>query len=132
MDNQETKSQVNLKSAMLNIMGLIALLEDDHINESIRSDLVSVRDKIQRQIDALATIEETRSAFTDSTPIAPIPPKKLENTYRIEEEVTSGWVRIGKETENLTREKASEVYQNLINRESYNPDRLRIVVDGQV
>ena len=132
MDNQETKSQVNLKSAMLNVMGLIALLEDDHINESIRSDLVSVRDKIQRQIDALATIEETRSAFTESTPIAPIPSKKLENTYRIEEEVTSGWVRIGKETENLTREKASEVYQNLINRESYNPDRLRIVVDGQV
>ena len=130
MDNQ---SQTNLKSAAFTLMGLIALFENDHVNESVRSDLVSVRDNIEKQIDALSLIEETRNAFTPPTAAAPVvPPKKMENTYRIEEEVTSGWVRVGKETEHLPKEKAKEVLQNLINREGYNPNRLRIVVDGQV
>tara|TARA_B100001057_G_scaffold435673_1_gene466171 strand:- start:1897 stop:2298 length:402 start_codon:yes stop_codon:yes gene_type:complete len=129
MDNQ---SQTNLKSAAFTLMGLIALFENDHVNESVRSDLVSVRDSIEKQIDALSIIEETRNAFTSSTPVAPIPPKKMENTYRIEEEVTSGWVRISDQTENLSRDKAKEIISNLIDREGYNPDKLKLVVDGQI
>ena len=126
MDNQ---SQTNLKSAAFTLMGLIALFENDHVNESVRSDLVSVRDNIEKQIDALSTIDETRSAFTP--PIATAP-KKMENTYRIEEEVTSGWVKISDQTEHLPRDKAKEIISNLIDREGYNPEKLKLVVDGQV
>ena len=127
MDNQ---SQTNLKSAAFTLMGLIALFENDHVNESVRSDLVSVRDNIEKQIDALSIIEETRNAFTPPTPV--VPPKKMENTYRIEEEVTSGWVKISDQTEHLPRDKAKEIISNLIDREGYNPDKLKLVVDGQV
>ena len=126
MDNQ---SQTNLKSAAFTLMGLIALFENDHVNESVRSDLISVRDNIEKQIDALSTIDETKSAFTP--PIATAP-KKMENTYRIEEEVTSGWVKVSDQTEHLPRNKAKEIVSNLINREGYNPDKLKLVVDGQV
>ena len=126
MDNQ---SQTNLKSAAFTLMGLIALFENDHVNESVRSDLVSVRDNIEKQIDALSTIDDTRSAFTP--PIATAP-KKMENTYRIEEEVTSGWVKVSDQTEHLPRDKAKKIISNLIDREGYNPDKLKLVVDGQV
>ena len=126
MDNQ---SQTNLKSAAFTLMGLIALFENDHVNESVRSDLVSVRENIEKQIDALSLIEETRNAFTPPTAAAP---KKMENTYRIEEEVTSGWVRVSDQTEHLPRDKAKEIVSSLINREGYNPEKLKLVVDGQV
>ncbi len=124
-------SQVNLKSATFSIMGLIALFENDHVNESIRSDLVSVRDNIEKQIEALSIIEDSKSAYMASTPIT-TQETIMANTYRIEEEVTTGWTLISDQTENLSKEKAKEVYQNLVDREGYNPNRLRIVVDGQV
>jgi len=130
MDNQ---SQTNLKSAAFTLMGLVALFENDHVNESIRSDLVSVRNNIEKQIDALSLIEETRNAFTPPTPV--VPPsqsKKMENTYRIEEEVTTGWVRVSDKTEHLPKDKAKEIISNLIDREGYNPEKLKLVVDGQV
>ena len=118
MDNQ---SRTNLKTAAFNVMGLIALFENDHINESIRSDLVSVRDNIEKQIEALSIIDEQK----------PIQEKIMANTYRIEEEVTTGWTVISDQTENLQKQ-SKEIYQNLVDREGYNPNRLRIVVDGQV
>ena len=124
-------SQVNLKSATFSIMGLIALFENDHVNESIRSDLVSVRDNIEKQIEALSIIEDSKSAYMASTPII-TQETAMANTYRIEEEVTTGWTLISDQTENLSKEKAKEIYQNLVDREGYNPNRLRIVVDGQV
>ena len=124
-------SQVNLKSATFSIMGLIALFENDHVNESIRSDLVSVRDNIEKQIEALSIIEDSKSAYMASTPII-TQETIMANTYRIEEEVTTGWTLISDQTENLSKEKAKEIYQNLVDREGYNPNRLRIVVDGQV
>ena len=125
-------SQVNLKSATFSLMGLIALFENDHVNESIRSDLVSVRDNIEKQIEALSIIDETKDAYLASTPPTITQEKNMENTYRIEEEVTTGWVKISEETEHLVKDKAREIVQNLIDREGYNPNRLRIVVDGQV
>ena len=128
MDNQ---SRTNLKTAAFNVMGLIALFENDHINESIRSDLVSVRDNIEKQIEALSIIEDSKSAYMASTPII-TQETIMANTYRIEEEVTTGWTLISDQTENLSKEKAKEIYQNLVDREGYNPNRLRIVVDGQV
>ena len=124
-------SQVNLKSATFSIMGIIDLFENDHENESIRSDLVSVRDNIEKQIEALSIIEDSKSAYMASTPIT-TQETIMANTYRIEEEVTTGWTLISDQTENLSKEKAKEVYQNLVDREGYNPNRLRIVVDGQV
>ena len=128
MDNQ---SQTNLKSAAFTLMGLIALFENDHVNESVRSDLVSVRDNIEKQIEALSIIEDSKSAYMASTPII-TQETIMANTYRIEEEVTTGWTLISDQTENLSKEKAKEIYQNLVDREGYNPNRLRIVVDGQV
>ena len=123
MDNQESQSRTNLKTATFNVMGLIALFENDHINECIRSDLVSVRDNIEKQIEALSIIDEQKPIQTENI---------MANTYRIEEEVTTGWTLISDQTENLTKDKAKEIYQNLVDREGYNPNRLRIVVDGQV
>ena len=131
MDNQESQSRTNLKTATFNVMGLIALFENDHINECIRSDLVSVRDNIEKQIEALSIIEDSKSAYMASTPIT-TQETIMANTYRIEEEVTTGWTLISDQTENLSKEKAKEVYQNLVDREGYNPNRLSIVVDGQV
>ena len=131
MDNQESQSRTNLKTAAFNVMGLIALFENDHINECIRSDLVSVRDNIEKQIEALSIIEDSKSAYMASTPIT-TQETIMANTYRIEEEVTTGWTLISDQTENLSKEKAKEVYQTLVDREGYNPNRLRIVVDGQV
>ena len=125
-------SQVNLKSATFSLMGLIALFENDHVNESIRSDLVSVRDNIEKQIEALSIIDETKDAYLASTPPTITQEKNMENTYRIQEEVTTGWVKISEETEHLVKDKAREIVQNLIDREGYNPNRLRIVVDGQI
>ena len=125
-------SQVNLKSATFSLMGLIALFENDHVNESIRSDLVSVRDNIEKQIEALSIIDETKDAYLASTPPTITQEKNMENTYRIEEEVTTGWVKISEETEHLVKDKAREIVQNLFDREGYNPNRLRIVVDGQI
>tara|TARA_B100001769_G_C21913389_1_gene492800 strand:- start:406 stop:795 length:390 start_codon:yes stop_codon:yes gene_type:complete len=125
-------SQVNLKSATFSLMGLIALFENDHVNESIRSDLVSVRDNIEKQIEALSIIDETKDAYLASTPPTITQEKNMENTYRIEEEVTTGWTLISDKTENLTKEKAKEIVANLIDREGHNPNRLRIVVDGQI
>ena len=124
-------SQVNLKSATFSIMGLIALFENDHVNESIRSDLVSVRDNIEKQIEALSIIEDSKNAYMASTPII-TQETTMANTYRIEEEVTTGWVKISEETEHLSKDEAKEIVQNLIDRDGYNPNRLRIVVDGQV
>ena len=131
MDNQESQSRTNLKTATFNVMGLIALFENDHINECIRSDLVLVRDNIEKQIEALSIIEDSKSAYMASTPII-TQETIMANTYRIEEEVTTGWTLISDQTENLSKEKAKEIYQNLVDREGYNPNRLRIVVDGQV
>ena len=131
MDNQESQSRTNLKTATFNVMGLIALFENDHINECIRSDLVSVRDNIEKQIEALSIKEDSKSAYMASTPII-TQETTMANTYRIEEEVTTGWTLISDQTENLSKEKAKEIYQNLVDREGYNPNRLRIVVDGQV
>ena len=131
MDNQESQSRTNLKTATFNVMGLIALFENDHINECIRSDLVSVRDNIEKQIEALSIIEDSKSAYMASTPII-TQETTMANTYLIEVEVTTGWSLISDQTENLSKEKAKEIYQNLVDREGYNPNRLRIVVDGQV
>tara|TARA_S200000501_G_scaffold336264_1_gene341509 strand:+ start:152 stop:541 length:390 start_codon:yes stop_codon:yes gene_type:complete len=125
-------SQVNLKSATFSLMGLIALFENDHVNESIRSDLVSVRDNIEKQIEALSIIDETKDAYLASTPPTITQEKNMENTYRIEEEVTTGWVGIDDKYNNLTKEKAKESYEQLLRTGDYNPSRLRLVVDGQI
>ena len=97
MDNQESQSRTNLKTATFNVMGLIALFENDHINECIRSDLVSVRDNIEKQIEALSIIEDSKSAYMASTPII-TQETIMANTYRIEEEVTTGWTLISYQT----------------------------------
>ncbi len=58
------------------------------------------------------------------------PPPKV-NTYRIEEQVTTGWVQIDKELTQLSKEEATQKIRQLIDHESYNPSDLRVVVDGQ-
>jgi len=50
------------------------------------------------------------------------------NTYRIEELDTTGWVMVEK-YEKLPRDKAKQVVDQLIV-DGYNPNRLRVVVDG--
>tara|TARA_B100001113_G_scaffold240772_1_gene197984 strand:- start:381 stop:698 length:318 start_codon:yes stop_codon:yes gene_type:complete len=54
------------------------------------------------------------------------------NTYRIEELCTTGWVLVDSKLTNLAKEDARNRIKNLIDNEAYNPDDLRVVVDGQV
>jgi len=56
---------------------------------------------------------------------------KKVNTYRIEEQVTTGWVQIDNELTQLSKEEATKKIRQLIDHESYNPSDLRVVVDGQ-
>ena len=55
-----------------------------------------------------------------------------ENTYQVEELCTSGWVSLGKDYSHLRKEDASIKIRQLVDNESYNPNDLRVVVDGQV
>ena len=50
-------------------------------------------------------------------------------TYRIEELATSGWEMIDAKYQKLTKDRAKEVLEALIN-EGYNPGRLRAIPDG--
>ena len=50
----------------------------------------------------------------------------MEKLYRIEELATNGWHMIESEHRQLTKEKAKEVIESLIN-EGYNPNLLRAV-----
>ena len=77
-----------------------------------RSDLVSVRDNIEKQIEALSIIEDSKSAYMASTPII-TQETIMANTYRIEEEVTTGWTLISDQTENLSKEKAKEIINEI-------------------
>ena len=55
-----------------------------------------------------------------------------ENTYRIEELVTTGWTTVDSKLTHLTKENAKIKIKSLVDLEGYNPDDLRVVVDGQV
>lgn len=52
----------------------------------------------------------------------------METFYRIEELTTTGWELVDDDTIQLTKEKATEKLNALIN-EGYNPNRLRAVAD---
>ncbi len=57
-----------------------------------------------------------------------------ENTYAVQEETTEGWTNYddqAKQSTHLTKEKAKELINELIN-DGTSPDRLRVVVDGTV
>ena len=51
------------------------------------------------------------------------------NLYRIEEYLTTGWTVIEEKATQLTKEDAREMLDYFI-REGYNPNRLRVRVDG--
>ena len=53
------------------------------------------------------------------------------NTYRIEEETTSGWRLQNIRSTRLTREEAAAKIDQLV-QGGNNPGRLRVVVDGRV
>jgi hypothetical protein len=50
----------------------------------------------------------------------------MEQLYFIEEETTSGWVLVGPACRGLTKEKATEMWNELL-AEGYNPNALRVV-----
>ena len=120
----------------------------DNINKSI-DQLNKVKLILESESDPIITKHgddydvEHSDAYYDYTrndPNAENPftkPKDIEraekvNTYRIEALCTTGWALIDDKLTHLKREDASRNIQNLINTESYNPDDLRVVVDGQV
>ena len=146
MDNQ-----VTLQVALTSINNVSQLLKDNEQYELIESNLSVVRLLIESQLESTVTIT-TSKAVTTPVPV-PLPNIDIRvtslesedydttliqsqptvNTYRIEEETTAGWVVVDpKDTVALTKEDAQSKIDSLLKSQGYAPDRVRVVVDGQV
>ena len=136
MDNLQTAlDNVNKALATLNEVKLI--LEQQQPRETIVTEHGDDYDV--EHSDAYYNYQrndnDAKNPFTEPKDIARAekivnPPLKV-NTYRIEEQVTTGWVQIDKELTQLSKEEATQKIRQLIDHESYNPSDLRVVVDGQ-
>ena len=103
------------------------------MDNNIKTAIVTIDSAIEQLNSVKLLLEGTQQTTQLKKPIRKVvnDPTK-ENTYSIEEQVTTGWVLIDKELTSLTKEDAANTIQSLIDNESYNPDDLRVVVDGQV
>ena len=123
----------NILSSQLNSVKLIL---DSQLNES--EPTVTISDNIEHSdayYDYQRNDADVENPFTEPKDIARaetvVNPTLKTNTYSVQELVTTGWVLLDKELTNLTKEEASKKIQNLIDNESYNPNDLRVIVDGQ-
>ena len=103
------------------------------MDNNIKTAIVTIDSAIEQLNSVKLLLEGTQQTTQLKKPIRKLTndPTK-ENTYSIEEQVTTGWVLIDKELTSLTKEDAANTIQSLIDNESYNPADLRVVVDGQV
>tara|TARA_B100000131_G_scaffold116088_1_gene113081 strand:- start:735 stop:1178 length:444 start_codon:yes stop_codon:yes gene_type:complete len=145
MDNK-----VALQVALANINSTIEVLRDNTEFNLIHSNLNTVKIVLESQIEepAKATNEygqEHSDAYYDYTRndadaknpfVHPQDVLKADevvgktNTYRVEEETTSGWTLADKNAQGLSRDAAKTIIDSLIN-DGAAPYRIRVVVDGQ-
>ena len=117
MDN---KTAINV--AIANINSTLEVLKDNAEFNIISSNLNTVKLILENQL----------------TPNNPTIRKPFKaggvKTYTVQEDTTEGWTNYNdqtKQSSNLSKEQAKELIDELIN-DGTNPDRLRVVVDGQV
>jgi len=148
MDNK-----VALEVALTNINSTSKILSDNPSFEIINSNLSAVRLILESQ---LARTESTVTVTTPTAVTTPVPaplpnvdtrvtslesedydaPTRSQstisiNTYRVEEETTSGWTLADKNAQGLSRDAAKTIIDSLIN-DGAAPYRIRVVVDGTV
>ena len=124
MDNQ-----IILKTIVSNLDAILSLLEGGTDNADLRRQFTSIREDVNNR---LRSTEIPKKVFSDIPEQAKISINSKTNTYRIEEETTVGWSGVDEKYNNLSKEKAKEKYEELLSSGEYNPNRLRLVVDGQV
>ena len=86
-----------------------------------------------------STDHPVHSFSCKNTPVAPvavapvaIPPRKKANTYSVLINDTTGWLPASDNSTKLSKADANQQYLNLMDVEGYAPDRIKVVVDGQV
>ena len=124
MDNQ-----IILKTIVSNLDAILSLLEGGTGNADLKTQFTSIREDVNNR---LRSTEIPKKVFSDIPEQAKISINSKTNTYRIEEETTVGWSGVDEKYKNLSKEKAKEKYEELLSSGEYNPNRLRLVVDGQV
>ena len=123
MDNE-----VSLNVAIANIDSTLEILKGNPSYDILTLQLNSARLILEGQLNSKPNKvkqlkKPVRKLVNDPTKT---------NTYRIEELCTTGWVLVDSKLTNLAKEDARNRIKNLIDNEAYNPDDLRVVVDGQV
>ena len=124
--------KITLTVAIANVNSTLEILKDNPAYNILSSQLNSVKLILESQLNESEPTVTIPENVEQSEPkdVVSLPPKV--NTYSIQELVTTGWTLLDKRLTNLTKEDASKKIQNLIDNESYNPNDLRVVVDGQV
>ena len=123
MDNK-----VTLEVALANINSTSQILSDNPSFDVISSNLNAVRLILENQLGgSTVTITPDKSV----APVA-IPPRKKSNTYSVLVNGTTGWLPASDNSKGLSKVDANQQYLKLMDVEGYAPDRVRVVVDGQV
>ena len=124
--------KITLTVAIANVNSTLEILKDNPAYNILSSQLNSVKLILESQLNESEPTVTISENIEQSEPknVVSLSPKV--NTYSIEEQVTTGWVLVDKKLSNLTKEDASKKIKNLIDNESYNPNDLRVVVDGQI
>ena len=130
--------------ALNSINSTIEVLRDNAEFNLIHSNLNTVKIVLENQLndnhsdayyDYTRNDPNAKNPFTDPKDIARA--NRVvgkENTYAVQEETTEGWTNYddqNKKGSRLTKAEAKELIDELIN-DGTSPDRLRVVVDGQV
>ncbi len=133
MDNLQTALD-NVNSALDQLNKVKLILEQEQPRETIVTEHGDDYDveHSDAYYDYTRNDPDAENPFTEPKDIARAEKVVKVNTYRIEEQVTTGWVQIDKELTQLSKEEATKKIRQLIDHESYNPSDLRVVVDGQV
>ena len=124
--------KITLTVAIANVNSTLEILKDNPSYNILSSQLNSVKLILKSQLNESEPTVTISENVEQSEPKDVVSHSSKVNTYSIEELVTTGWVLVDKKLINLTKEDASKKIQNLIDNESYNPNDLRVVVDGQV
>jgi len=122
MDNK-----VAIEVALANINSTSQILSDNPSFDVISSNLNAIKLILENQLGG-STV-----TITPDKPVA-IPPRKKAkaNTYSVLVNDTTGWLPASDSSTKLSKADANQQYLNLMDVEGYAPDRIKVVVDGQV
>ena len=139
--------KISLTVALTNINSTLEILKDNPSYNIISSQLNSIKLILESQLEEpVKATQEHSDAYYDYTRndadaknpfVHPNDVLKAdevvgkENTYRVEEETTSGWTLADKNAQGLSRDAAKNIIDSLIN-DGAAPYRIRVVVDGRV